>query len=267
MIDFFSTYFLYIKIFFKSRAEYRTSFFFGLFANFYCYFITYSTYWVLVNGLGSIDGWNFSDLSILYGLSLLTYSLSGTLLWYTVYHMDDIITSGSLDTYLIRPLGVLRQMIFQRFGDTFIGQIIITIIFLIVAFLSKQEVMTPLLYGYFVFSIIGGVFIQAGGMILVGSLSFWTKRSREFGEICYYDIRSITQYPLSIFPKWIQYILTFAFPWAFINYYPTLILLNKVEQTFDLMLGLLSPIVGILFLLFSLFIFHKGLQKYSGTGS
>lgn len=267
MIDFFSTYWLYIKTFFKSRAEYRAGFFFGLLANFYCYFITYATYWVLVQGLGNIDGWDFSDLSILYGLSLLTYSISGTLIWYTVYHLGETITTGGLDIYLTRPLGVLRQLIFQRFGDTFLGQIAVTVIFLVAAFVDKLDQMTPLLLVYLIFSIIGGVLIQSGAMILIGSISFWTNRSAAIGEIFYYDFRSITQYPLSIFPKWIQYILTYIFPWAFINYYPALILLNKAEQPSDLVLGMLSPVVGALFLLFSLFVFHMGLRKYSGAGS
>ncbi len=267
MSEFFNTYWLYIKTFFKSRAEYRAGFFFGLFANFYCYFITYSTYWVLISGLGNIGGWDFSDLSILYGLSLLTYSISGTLIWYTVYHLGGIITSGGLDIYLTRPLGVLRQMIFQRFGDTFIGQIIVTIIFLTVALVTKSNMMTPMKLIYFIFSVVGGVLIQAGGMILIGSISFWTKRSGEIGDIFYYDVRNITQYPLSIFPKWIQIALTYIFPWAFINYYPALILLNKSEAVSDFILGILSPVIGILFLGLSLIVFNQGLKKYSGAGS
>lgn len=267
MREFLSTYWLYIKTFFKSRAEYRIGFFFGLFANFYCYFITYSTYWVLVNGLGTIGGWDFSDLSILYGLSLLSYSVSGTLIWYTVYHLGGTITSGGLDIYLTRPIGVLKQMIFQRFGDTFIGQIVVTIVFLTAAFAAKIETMTPFLFLYLVLSVIGGILIQSGGMIIIGALSFWTNRSGEIGDILYYDVRSITQYPLSIFPKWIQYILTYIFPWAFINYYPSLILLNKAHNTSDIVLGLLSPVFGILFLLLALFIFNRGLRRYSGAGN
>ena len=235
----FGTYWLYIKTF-KSRAEYRAGFFFGLFSNFYCYFITYSTYWVLISGLGNIGGWDFSDLSILYGLSLLTYSISGTLLWYTVYHLGGIITSGGLDIYLTRPIGVLRQMIFQRFGDTFIGQIIVTIIFLSIAIITKIGTVTPVLFGYFLFCVIGGVLIQAGGMILIGSISFWTKRSAEIGDIFYYDVRELTDYPLSIFPKWIQLVLTYIFPWAFINYYPALIVLGKTQSNYEFVLGMLS---------------------------
>lgn len=267
MRDFLSTYWLYIKTFFKSRAEYRVGFICGLFANFYCYFITFATYWVLVSGIGGIAGWGFEDLSVLYGLSLLTYAISGTLIWYTVYHMSQAITNGNFDMYLTRPCGVLQQMIFQRFGDTFLGQIIVTVIFLGVAFYNKSEVLTWYKSIYLILAIIGGVFIQAASMILIGSLSFWMLRSNEFGQIVYYEIRNMTQYPICIFPKGIQFVLTFIFPWAFINYYPSLILLNKVETMFELVLGVISPLVGVLMLVISLKVFQIGLKKYSSAGS
>ena len=267
MRQFFSTYWLYIKTFFKSRAEYRAGFFFGLFANFYCYFITYSTYWVLINGLNNIGGWDFSDLSILYGLSLLSYSITATLMWYTIYNLSGIVTSGGLDSYLVRPEGVLRQLIWQRFGDTALAQILVTIIFLTAALLSKMGTLTLIKILYMFLAIIGGVLIQCGGMILIGAISFWTKRSNEIGRIFYYDMRELTQYPLFIFPKWIQLILTYIFPWAFINYYPALILLNKTQHFSDWTLGMLSPIVGVLFVLLSLLVFNQGLRRYSGAGN
>lgn len=267
MRDFLSTYWLYIKTFFKSRAEYRIGFFLGMFANFYCYFITFATYWVIVSGLGNLGGWGFPDLSVLYGLSLITYATSGVLVWYTVYHMDKMITDGTLDTYLVRPCGILQQMIFQRFGDTFLGQILVSSIFLVMAFIQSETAFTWLKALYLAFALVGGILIQCASMILIGSMSFWTLRSAEFGRIIYYDIRSLTQYPISIFPKWIQFALTFVFPWAFINYYPSLILLEKVETTLEMICGMLSPLVGGVLLLVSLWVFKRGLKKYSGAGN
>lgn len=267
MKAFLQTYWLYIKTFLRARAEYRVGFSLGLFSNFYCYFITYCTYWVLVKGVGTVDGWNFSDLSILYGLSLLTYAISGTLIWYTVYHLEEMITKGELDTYLTRPLGVMEQMIFQRFGDTFLGQIVVSALFLAVAFFTQANKITFVRGVYLVLSMIGGTLIQMGGMIFVGALSFWMKRSSALGGMFYYDFRNVTQYPLSIFPKWIQIFLTFVLPWAFINYYPALILTNKVQNNFELAMGLLVPVVGGIFFGVSLKVFNWGLRNYSGAGS
>jgi ABC-type uncharacterized transport system, permease component len=265
--DFFSTYWLYIRVFFRGRVEYRLSFILGLLSNFYCYFITFATYWVLISGIGNVAGWNFSELSVLYGLSLLTYAIAGTLIWYTGYHMGDLVQSGKLDVFLMRPIGVLRQLIFQRFGDTFIGQIIVTIVFLVTAFSKLSNHLNGCKIIYLILSIIGGVLIQVASMIIVGSLSFFIVKSTEIGDIFYYDMRDMTQYPIEIFPKVIQYILTFVCPWAFINYYPSLLLLDKVSSRYEFILGIIAPLIGVIMLLLSLLIFNYGLKKYSGVGN
>ena len=267
MIRFLDIYWSYIKTFFRARAEYRFGFVTGLFSNFYCYLITFATFWVVTSKFGSIGGWSFADMSVLYGLNLLTYSLSGTLIWYTVYHLDKEITSGGLDGYLLRPMNLMGQMICQRFGDTFIGQILVTLIFLAASFISLIDHFTPLIGFYIVFAVLGGMLIQGGAMILIGSISFWTLRSSEIGEIVYYDLRSLTHYPLSIYPKWIKLALTYVFPWAFINYYPSMIILGKSGSAVDTILGWLSPLVGALVLFIAVSVFNTGLKRYSGAGN
>lgn len=266
-MEFLSIYWLYIKTFFKARAEYRFGLFCALFANFYSYLITYLTCYILISSLKSIGGWDFPDLSILFALNLLASSVSAALIWYTVFNLSSMITSGKLDGLLIKPVGVMKQLIFQRFGDTALAQILTSIIFLILAIYIKVDEFSVLKIVYLIFCIIGGVLIHCGFMILVGSVSFWTFRSSEIGKMVYYDIRSLIQFPLQIYPKWIKFTLTFIFPWAFVNYYPSLILLNKVKNIGEFILGIIAPIIGLLFFMFSLFVFNKGLNKYTGVGN
>lgn len=265
--DFLETYFVYIKTFFKSRAEYRVSFVLGMAANFYCYFITYISYWVLTNGIDGIEGWDFSDLSILYGLSLLTYSISGTLIWYTAYSLENLIISGQLDIMLLRPQGLIRQMIFHRFGDTFLGQIAVTVIFLCGAFATRTETLSIPMVIYLILAIIGGIFMQTGSMILFGAFSFWTMKSGALIDLLFYDLRSMTHYPLILYPKGIRVFLTFVLPWAFINYYPTLLITEKNMTMYETVLGIIAPVIGILWFLLAIMVFRFGLKRYTGAGS
>lgn len=266
-MDFLRIYSTYIKMFFKARMEYRFSFFSSMFANFYCYFITYSMFWVITQKFGAVDGWRFEDMTILYGLNLLTYSVAGVFFWYTVFHLEKEITSGNLDSYLIRPMGLIKQMICHRFGDTFLGQIVVTLFFMFFSLMKLNYKMTVFSYIYLFIAIISGVLIQSGAMILLGSLSFWTLRSAEISQIFYYDLRSFIQYPLSVFPKFIRVILSYIIPWALINYYPALIILRKVQTTEQLIFGIIAPVFGIIFFFVSLIVFKLGLRHYSGSGS
>ena len=65
----------------------------------------------------------------------------------------------------------------------------------------------------------------------------------------------------------LQMTLTFAFPWAFINYYPGLLLLNKAEGMFEKICGYAAPFVGFAALAGALRFFRFGLKHYSGAGN
>ena len=265
-MDIFFLYFYFVKIWFKSRIEYQMSFFAGFFANFYCYFITYAILWVIIKKFNSIGGWNFSELTILYSFNLLSYAISGTLFWYSIYHLEDLVVSGNFDRYLLRPLGIIPQLMCTSFGYTFLGQILVSSIFLISNFYKVAD-LTFFNIFYLCISLIGSVFLQAGAVILVGSLSFWILRSKEVGAVVYYQIRNFINYPLNIYPSFLKIILTFIIPWGFINYYPCLIFLNKYNNLYDHILGLIAPLVCIIIFIISLKVFSIGLRQYSSTGS
>lgn len=266
-MEFLKTYLSYIKLFFKGKMEYRFSFFAGIIANFFSYFITYCTFWVLTSKFDSIAGWTFEEISIMYGLNLLTYATSGLFYWYTIYHLSNEIISGRMDIYLLRPMGVIKQMVCHRFGDTFIGQILVTAIFMVLAFSRISYQLTTFSYIYLIFAILGGVLIQSGAMIMLGSLNFWTLRANELSSFLYYDIRALINYPLGVFPELIQIVLTFILPWALINYYPSLVILSKVQTPLEMIIGFCAPVFGALFFALSLKVFNCGLRRYSGTGS
>jgi len=266
-LDAIKTYFLYVKVFFKARSEYKVGFVLGIIANFYSYFLTFLSFWVVVNRFQNIAGWDFEDMSVLYGLNLCSYAIAGTFVWYSVYHLETEITTGKLDLYLTRPMSVLGQLICSRFGDTFIGQIIVTLMFLINALVKNAGNLSWKMVVYLLCALLGGIALQMGAMILMGALSFWTLRSERIGELYYYQLRSLTHYPLTIYPKWIKILLTTIVPWAFINYYPAMVVLKKTVTQWDYILGMAAPLAGFLFLGFAVWIFHYGLRRYTSAGS
>lgn len=266
MKEFLRLYAYYIKIFLKSKAEYRVGFFLALLSNAYSYVITYVSVWVIIQAVGTIAGWNRYEITLLYALNLLSSSLASVLLWYNVFNLSNLIVSGELDVILIRPRPVFSQLIWQRFGDTALAQVFVSIIFVVVCFANSNELLTGFKIIYTIIAIISGAMIQSAVMIVVGTINFWTIKSNEIGKMIYYDLRSLAQYPLDIYPKCIKYLLTFALPWAFVNYYPALIILGKGESLFEKNCGLLTPVVGIILLIGSIRFFQFGLKNYMGIG-
>lgn len=264
-MQFWNLYLNYIKRFIKARSEYRTSFFWGIISNFYSYLITYLTFYVIIDNFGHIDGWDFYDLCILYGLNLLTYAIAAMLFW-SVFGIEHDMLAGNLDILLIRPISLMKSLICRKFVDTFLGQILVACIFMITAFANNVEM--NFIKGIYVgAAIIGGILIHSATMIFFGSISFWTKRSLFLADLIYYDLRVFLEYPLSIFPIWVKYMFTFILPWALINYYPSLIILEKCNATFDYVLGIISPIIGAGFFYGAKVFFNYGLGRYNSSGS
>jgi len=266
MLDTAQLYWAYIRFYFRSQAEYPANFIAGNIANFYTYFLVYANFWILIQRFGSLGGWSFDEVSLLYSLNLLTYDLAGILFWYSIYGLEEAIIRGDLDRYLVRPRGMITQLVCQQFGFSFLGQVLAVLTFLIPALVRLHTVESPGKLLYLTGAILGGCLIQAGAIILVGALGFWFTRTRDFGSIFYYSLRGIVNYPLNMFPALIQLGLTFVLPWAFINYYPALILLDKTRSGAEYMLGMAAPLVGVFFFGLALMVFHRGLKRYTGAG-
>jgi ABC-2 type transport system permease protein len=78
----------------------------------------------------------------------------------------------------------------------------------------------------------------------------------------------VHQYPIDIFGTAFRVIVTGLLPVAFMNYYPALFLLDKVDHASSgWWLSYLSPLVALLLLGIVSVIWRLGLNRYSSSGS
>jgi ABC-2 type transport system permease protein len=99
-------------------------------------------------------------------------------------------------------------------------------------------------------------------------IQFWTADASEFANAFTYGGNTLTQYPLSIFPREIMVALTFVVPIAFVNWYPCLYLLGR-DDPFGLptWLQFCSPVAAVVSLAAALLIWRSGVRHYTSTGS
>lgn len=81
------------------------------------------------------------------------------------------------------------------------------------------------------------------------------------------QFREVVRYPLNIYPFFIQAICTFLLPYAFINYFPSLLLFEKIGMTEGIVLFCCGILVSALMVALPVWMFSRGLQRYeSGNG-
>jgi ABC-2 type transport system permease protein len=114
----------------------------------------------------------------------------------------------------------------------------------------------------------GATMLRGGIYTLAGSVGFWTKSNRELTAVVTRLGDLSIMYPLTIYNRVIQAILTFVLPLGFISFYPARAFLEKdAGFEFPGAVSLWTLFAGILFLSLGRGLFNMGLKHYDSAGN
>ena len=201
-----------------------------------------------------------------YGLINVSYALSEAIgRGFDMFSQQVI--SGEFDRVLLRPrsteLQVLAHDFLLRFGRLFQGLAI-----LIWASSSIGIDWDPAKIALVIFSVLSGVMIFTGLLIMQAAMCFWSTQSLEIMNAFTYGGIDATQWPLPILNRQFALVFIFIIPLAFVNYFPLLAILGKTDSLhFAAWFQWVSPLVGAIFLVISLLIWRFGVRHYRSTGS
>jgi ABC-2 type transport system permease protein len=128
--------------------------------------------------------------------------------------------------------------------------------------------MTPLKILFLCVSILGAALIQSAGFLFTSIPSFWIIQNNSLRDILFHQLKGFVDYPISLYSKFIQVILTLVIPYAFLSFYPSQFFLGKNDfLMFHPIFQYLTPILGIIlfFLAYKFWLF--GINHYKSTGS
>ena len=224
----------------------------------------------LLSALGrtfhDIAGWTFPQLMFLYGMALLSHSLF-VIFFIPTWNTEDMVIYGRFDQLIVRPLNVFFQFSFQSFN--LIG--IIDLLPALIIFFAAITMLRLKLDASFLISsammIVGGTLIRASIYAILGAAAFWIQKSRVLVMNGYIVLDRVTMYPQTIFPHFVQIILTYFLPIGFISFFPAESLLGKSSGfEFPLPIPILTVCVGLMSFGVALFIFKRGLVRYGSSG-
>ena len=115
-----------------------------------------------------------------------------------------------------------------------------------------------------IFGILGASLSITSFKIIISSLAFLIKRSGPLLQTVY-NFSTYSKYPLKIYPKIIQIILTFIVPIGLCVFYPANSLFNK--ETYSPLMLVLIILIPLLFFSISVLIWNKCSHRYESSGS
>ena len=182
-------------------------------------------------------------------------------LWNVAYNK---VKEGDLDRYFLRPVPVLFQVISETFQPEGFGELIVGVVMLFVcgSMIDVSWSFSVVLL-LVVASIFGGLVITSI-KIICSSLAFVFKRSGPLLQVVY-DFISYTRYPLSIYPKFVKYLLMFVFPFALVISLPIETLIFETWNPYILSLIIIGCSLSLLGI--SIIIWSICAKRYESTGS
>jgi ABC-2 type transport system permease protein len=255
----------------RAQMQYRTSFVLEAIAQFTGNVLDFVVVIIFFARMPTLGGWTLPEIGLLYGLSSVAFGLADMVIagFDYAYFGPNMVRLGEFDRVLIRPVNIFVQVLTSQFTLKRLGRIGQGAIVLGWALLALDRTWTPFQIGYMIVTIASGVFFFAGLFIFGSGLSFWTVDSLEVMNMATYGGQFLTQYPMTIYSVFLRSFFTFVIPMAFINYYPTLWLLNKSDP-WGAPIGLLAslaPFICLLMFALGVAMWQYGVKHYTSTGS
>ncbi len=223
--------------------------------------------WIIVSRFDGIGGWTLAEITFLYGMRLTSHGIFYAL-FSQMFDFDRVLITGEFDRFLVRPMSPLLQLFTRKLRVNCFGDLIGGITLLSFASVGTAVDWSPPKIVFLVLAVIGGALVEGAIQIALGSLSF---RYLNLGAIRVTVNETFNQYgnyPQSIFPRALEFMLTFILPVAFVAFLPASAILDRTaELHVSPILAWIAPIAGVILFSIAIRIWHRQSRHYQSSGN
>jgi ABC-2 type transport system permease protein len=217
---------------------------------------------VIFSYTSTLGGWSSDEILALVGVYFLIGGIIGLVIQPGMEQLIESVREGTLDFTLTKPedaqvLVSLHQVDIWRLVDVVMGFGVLAAALLRL----REHVGIPQAAAFGVMLLTGAVIIYSFWLILA-SLSFWFVRVENILEI-FRSMYEAGRWPISLYPGWLRFALTFVVPVAFAVTVPAEALTGRLGGT--TLLGAIA--LALALLVASRLIWLRGLRQYSGASA
>ena len=221
--------------------------------------------WIMFHTIDEMGGFDLREIAFLYGATGFGLAVADLVVG-RVERVGQMIRMGRLDAMLVKPLPLLTQVCADEFALRRLSRVLQSSIVLGVA--STFVAWTPAKVLVTLSMLASGSVIFFAVFVGFACVQFWTIDANEVANAFTYGGNTLTQYPLTVFPKEVVASLTFVLPLAFVNWYPALYVLDRSDPYgFPDWLRFASPVAALALAALSALVWRTGVRRYSSTGS
>lgn len=255
-------YLHYVSVNIRCMMQYKTSFLLTAVGQFLVSFNVFLGIFFMFQRFSKVDGFTYSEVLLCYAIILLEFALAEM----TARGFDTfsgMVRSGDFDRILVRPQNEIIQVLGSKFELTRIGRILQAVVMFAYGVIKSDVTWNLPKICAVVFMLTGGTAVFSGLFLIYAALCFFTLDGLEFMNVFTDGAREFGKYPIGIYGKKMLLFSTFIIPYALIQYYPLLYILDRRSS----ILYLFLPLAACCFLIPALLLWKFGVRHYKSSGS
>lgn len=245
----------------QGKLEYRVDFVVGIVTSMMMQAAALSLLWIVMRSAPTLSGWEAPQVLFLFGMT--AACLGGSELFFNqIWMLPYAIVAGDLDRLLTYPVRSLWFYLVTRpelhaFGNllTGIGYVAASLIWMHAPWYVWCA--APLFW-------VCSMLIYSSVLTWFACLSFRFVGPQMSSMMIGHNLLQATRYPLSTYPRWVQGLLLFVFPFGTFHYLPGAVLFGKGAPL--VALGA-APVCALVAAWLAQKAWDAGLRYYESTGS
>ena len=251
----------------KSQLQYPASFLMQTLAQLVMEAGEFMAVILIVDRFDRLHQWLPGDLYFFFGVMSVTFYLTEILGRGVTGAFPGMVRSGELDTLLLRPRGVMTQVLCSAIDPRRVACVAVGAAALAIG--SRMSAVNwtvgkALLLGE---SILLGILLILGLFLIEAVLCVYSVKSIELVNAITYGGRSACQYPIDVFARPLRIFFTVVAPFALVMHVPAAYILGKPLYGWPAWTAFVTPLAGAAAFLVMYAVFQKAMTFYRSTGS
>lgn len=247
----------------RTAIEYNTDFWIGIAGSALMHVSGLVFISALFSQIPEVEGWTVWEIALLYALALIPRGLA-ELFCDGPWALRALVNSGEFDRLLVRPVPPALQTATRIASIHGIGQLVLGVVVFVMASSRADLAWTPAHIVFLGVILVSSVVMLSAINFLVNMIAFWEPSAQSAIPTLFATMIDFAKFPLDIYNVLIRGLITIVIPYAFITYFPALVLLDKDSSV--KWLGYCAPLATLIVVAITSLLWRRGINRYQGVG-
>ena len=222
---------------------------------------------LLIDRFDRLNQWGPGDLYFFFGLMSVCFYLTEIFGRGITGNFPSLVRTGQLDTILVRPRGILTQVLCSAADPRRIACIAVGTVSLVIGSRMSAVSWSAVKVLLLAESIFFSFWLLLGLFMVEAILCIHSVKSVELANALTYGGRSACEYPSDIFPRPLRTLFTVVAPFALVMHVPASAILDKPLFGWPTWAAFAAPLSGAAVFGVMYLLFRKAMRFYRSTGS